>query len=434
MKKLKYFLTSALIIVLIIPAIAQEETSDTTAATLSKIMSDLEILKRIKITGYFQAQFQYADSSGMNSFGGGSFPAFTDKRISLRRGRIKSTYTSNDALTNAVFQIDATERGIVVNDVRLKFTDPWIQWFSLQAGLQDRPFGFEVTYSSSMSETPERGRMSQIIFPNERDLGAELIIQGPKTGNWNWLKVEAGIFNGSGAPSATSSAAEFDKYKDFISRITASRTTINQKYKYSIGFSYYDGGYRTDNDTSFKSGTDASGIEGFIIDKTNLKNKKVNRNYAGADMQFTFESPAGITTLRAEYIQGRQPALSSTTAFATSAPVSNVYFRKFNGAYFYFIQNIASTPLQAVIKYDWYDPNTDAKGDELGKVLTGGKVYSATDVRYDTWGFGITWLWDSNLKFMAYYDFIKNETSANLSGYTKDLKDNLFTLRIQYKF
>ena len=63
-----------------------------------------------------------------------------------------------------------------------------------------------------------------------------------------------------------------------------------------------------------------------------------------------------------------------------------------------------------------------------------GKAFNATDIRYDTWGFGLAYRWDDNIKITAYYDIVKNEKSKNLSGYQKDLKDNLFTLRIQAKF
>ncbi len=98
------------------------------------------------------------------------------------------------------------------------------------------------------------------------------------------------------------------------------------------------------------------------------------------------------------------------------------------------------TPLQLIVKYDWYDPNTDVKGDDIGTVGTGNKIYSnekafnASDIRYDTWGFGLTYHWDANLKITAYYDYVKNETSQRLSNYTTDLKDNVFTLRLQFKF
>jgi hypothetical protein len=43
--------------------------------------------------------------------------------------------------------------------------------FSFTAGLFARPFGFEVNLGSNFRESPERGRMSQILMPTERDLG-----------------------------------------------------------------------------------------------------------------------------------------------------------------------------------------------------------------------------------------------------------------------
>jgi hypothetical protein len=34
---------------------------------------------------------------------------------------------------------------------------------------------------------------------------------------------------------------------------------------------------------------------------------------------------------------------------------------------------------------------------------------------------------------MAFYEFVKNENTA-IKGFTQDLKDNVFTLRAQFKF
>jgi phosphate-selective porin len=39
----------------------------------------------------------------------------------------------------------------------------------------------------------------------------------------------------------------------------------------------------------------------------------------------------------------------------------------------------------------------------------------------------------ANVKLMAYYEFVKNETTQ-LTGYTRDLPDNVLTLRAQFKF
>ena len=99
-----------------------------------------------------------------------------------------------------------------------------------------------------------------------------------------------------------------------------------------------------------------------------------------------------------------------------------------------------------VVKYDWYDPNTDVEGDAIGSSVLNPKAYSftktgANDLKYTTLGIGWTYRWDSNLKIVAYYDMVTNETSKNLAdsvkklaGLSKDLEDNVFTLRIQYKF
>ena len=172
-------------------AIAQEgdvNPQDTLAASVSAIRQELDVLKRIKVSGYVQAQFQYGDSTGAAAYSGGAFGAGVDKRFMIRRGRVKVQYDAplNDkgiSTSQYVFQFDVTERGVTIKDVYGKFTDPWIGWFSLTAGMQNRPFGFEIPYSSGLRESPERGRMSQILFPGERDLGAMLTIQGPKLSN-----------------------------------------------------------------------------------------------------------------------------------------------------------------------------------------------------------------------------------------------------------
>jgi hypothetical protein len=341
--------------------------------------------------------------------------------------------------------------------------------------MQNRPFGYEIILSSSLRESPERGRMSQIIFPNERDLGMMLSIQGPKTSNWNWLKIDAGMFNGTGAPSAGVNTSDFDKFKDFIGHISVNRSTPSEKIKWGIGASIYNGGFRQDQADAYKSGTDSTGVKGFLVDvkkssvDANINARgEVKREYIGADAQVSIDWFAGITTIRAEYIQGTQPGFSAsstspatlptdpasttytsvttidstgkattTTTAKTTTPASDIYSRKFNGAYFYFIQNIAQTPFQAILKYDWYDPNTDVKGDEIGTVVKqkiGTKTTNATDLKYTTLGLGLAYRWDANVKITAYYDMVTNETSKNVAEFTTDIKDNVFTLRAQVKF
>jgi hypothetical protein len=432
---------------------AQTETAepDTLRSTVARLASDLDLLKRIKVSGYIQAQFQYADSSGQQSYAGGNFASGVDKRFMLRRARLKVQYDGavidkGWSLSQYVFQIDVTERGVVIKDMYAKLTDPWCGWTSLTVGMQNRPFGYEISYSSSLRESPERGRMSQIVFPNERDLGAMVTIQAPKTSRWNWIKLDGGMFNGTGGPGAastvngsvssgnTSNTADFDKYKDFIGHLSINRSTGGERIKFGLGGSYYDGSFASDTAFVYTPGQVNDSTSGFI--KSDVKNKKgtaEKRQYMGGDAQFSIEWAPGITTLRGEYIEGDQPGTgkTSTSPAAMYSPGDGIYRRKFNGAYLYFLQNILSTPLQAVVKYDWYDPNTDVAGDVIGKT---GSNTGANDIKYTTLGLGLIYRWDANLKITLYYDMVENETSANLKGYDKDLRDNVITARVQVRF
>jgi phosphate-selective porin len=95
-----------------------------------------------------------------------------------------------------------------------------------------------------------------------------------------------------------------------------------------------------------------------------------------------------------------------------------------------FAQNIGKSKHQIAAKYEWYDPNTKVKNTDIGISANGTKK---GDIAYTNLGFGWNYNYDDNLKFTAFYDMSLNEKTA-LKGYTEDIKDNVLTLRIQYKF
>jgi hypothetical protein len=420
----------------------EESALDTLARSVHKLQDDLTILKKLKISGYIQAQFQVADSTGIASYAGGNFAANVDNRFLIRRGRIKFNY--DNRLTQYVLQFDANQTEIRTKEAYVKFTEPWMEAVSLQMGIFDVPFGNEAPLSSSTLESPERGRMSQILLPNENDLGAMLTFQMPKTSKFNFLKFEAGVFNGTNGKGS-----DFDWKKDFISRLSISKVSKSEKIKYGICVSYYDGGVNQSNKYIYDNiGALANGNTGFIIDSASTnKGKIAKRQYMGADAQISFDFPFGITTLKAEYIQGVQPGTSgtstspgaavsdvaTTTASASYAHVADTYVRNFNGAYFYFIQNIFQTKHQIVVKYDWYDPNTKVSGDQIANA---GTKTNATDIKYTTLGLGYNYKFDNNIKITLYYDMVTNETSKYLASKAmwKDIPDNVLTVRFQYKF
>jgi hypothetical protein len=417
---------------------AIKQSADTLNAKIENVKSDLDLLKKLKISGYIQAQWQLADSAGqLSPFSGGAFPKNADNRFMIRRGRIKFAYEGK--LTLFVLQLDATEKGVALKDAYISFKDPWLQMFAIKGGVFDRPFGYEISYSSSMRETPERSRVFQTLFPGERDLGAMLTIQPRKESRFNFIRLNAALIAGNAI------APEIDTKKDFVGQLGITKTTRNEKLRYGVGVSYYNGGYFQETKKVYTMNTLADGItKGFTVDSTETnKGEYAKREYFGADAQLSLDWFLGVTTLRGEYLFGSQPGgpksnISPSNRVLAEATATDTYNRSFTGGYVYFIQNILQSRHEVVVKYDFFDPNTDVKGTDAKSSISYNESTIKTglggaDVAYTTWGFGYNVRIAANIKLMAYYEVVKNESTA-ITGYSNDLKDNVFTLRAQFKF
>lgn len=392
--------------------------------------------ENLRITGYIQPQFQVAQSEGAASFSGGNFSAFSKSRFMLRRARVKIDYVMPSKLRYPKalfsFQIDATERGVIVRDMFLKMFETKSNRFSMTAGLFARPFGYEVNLSSAFRETPERGRMSQILMPSERDLGI-MISHEPQSQKrkYSRFKFDMGFFNGQGLSGTT----DFDSYKDLIARAFLKPDTKG-KIEFSGGLSLLRGGWKNGTKYVYESGTATNGDKIFTVDsaESNL-GEALPRQYYGADAQLKLKHKWGETEWRAEYWFGKQPGTSATTTNPGTIPQVNgviapAYLRQFDGIFLLFLQNIVNTKHQLMVKYDWYDPNTKVTAKDIGKAATN---LTAADVKYSTIGLGYAYHINPQTKIILYYDIVKNETTQ-LSGYTADKKDNILTCRLQFRF
>jgi hypothetical protein len=418
-----------------------EETTqdklDTLYSRTDYLLQDLSVARKFKWNAYVQTQFQLGDTAGINPWGGGTFTPDQDNRFSVRRGRIKSTYEDVDdegnIKTQIVMQLDFTERGFLMRDFYGKVTDPWTRFFGIKAGIMDKPFGYEVTYSSGLRETPERGRMSQSLFPGEKDAGVQFVIQPPKNSRYNFFKLETGLYNGNGYNTANTLgvAGDFDSKKDWISRLSFFKSNYEETIKFSGGVSSYFGGHKNSNKYKYDLGTLANGNTSFILQDSISTNATAiaKAKYYGVDFQVSKDWNIGITTLRAEYITGIQPGTTTDNKTPITQPAAtvNTLSRPFNGAYFYFLQNIARSKHNIMLKYDWYDPNTKVAGTQIGAT---GSNLNANDVKYSTFGIGYLFAYNANWKFLVYRDFVTNE-KTNLAGYLVDRKDNVLTIRMQ---
>ena len=410
---------------------------DTTNQMGKGMLSIYERYNRVRISGYIQPQFQYIGKKGAESYAGGNFSEFTDNRFMLRRGRLRVDYAhlneKGEPTSYFVFQFDGTERGVVIRDFWGRFYENKYKLFALTTGMFARPFGYEVNLSSANRETPERGRMSQILMRTERDIGVMLTLnKRHKNGKSSDFKFDIGVFNGQGM----SGPVDYDSHKDVIAKISMKPKRISNYSRalFSAAVSGYAGGITSQSEIIYKV---EKNNEQFVMlkdsSRTNL-GKATPRNYGGADVQLIIPNKLGQTECRAEYIKGKQTATALSSETPGTYPVVSglkapLYVRNFDGAYFYFLQNLNSIDHQFILKYDWYDPNKKVSGQEVS--LANG--FSKADLRYNTLGVGYVYRANESLKFTFYYENVKNEKSQ-IPGFVDDAQDDVFTCRVQYNF
>ena len=406
-----------------------------TSTTIGKsIFSVSKRFDNIRIGGYMQPQFQLIETKGAKSFNGGDFAPNVNNRFMLRRGRLRFDYVhfnqDEKPSVQFVFQFDGTERGVFIRDFWGRIFENKYKLFAFSTGMFARPFSYELNLSSSDRESPERGRMSQILMKTERDLGAMISFEPRvKDHPLRYLKIDAGLFNGPGL----SASADYDSHKDFIARVGLKPFPLTKNINLSMAASYYNGGILQNTKYVYKIANSVNG-KAFVIDSSlNNIGRIAPRKYYGADMQIKIKNGRGFTELRAEYMTGTQTSFANTTETPAALPVDNstaFYIRKFNGAYFYLLQNIFSTRHQVIIKYDWYDPNTDVKENDIGKP---GTNINEANIKFSTLGFGYINYINENVKLVLWYEKVTNG-NTQLTGYTSDIKDNVFTCRLQFRF
>jgi len=309
-------------------------------------------------------------------------------------------------------QLNGTERGFNLVEIYAKVTEPWTKTISLTAGVMNRPFGFEIDQSSQFRESPERSRYTQILMPNERDLGAKITYEPLKESKLYGLRLDAGFYNGQGiaVPGTTSTnngVNEFDRVKDFIGRLIYYKNSKDEKYRYGLGISHYNGGVVNQGNVMYDH--IVTGPSGYIYaaadtSSRTFKGKSSSRKYFGTEFFISAKSVIGTTTLRGEYIFGTQPGIDNSSSSPSALPAKKAtYLRNFDGAYAYLIQRIGKTKHELVVKYEWYDPNTKLKGTQLESVTN--KMTSA-EVKYQALGLGYNYYYDENVKFMFHYNMV----------------------------
>jgi phosphate-selective porin len=350
---------------------------------------DLGKLNKIKVSGYIQAQFEDYQTDLVKTTNE-PFNTFY-----VRRARIKFTYEASDGI-KFVLQPDFSTGNIVLKDAYAVANLPLIKDLSLWAGQFNRP-NYEVEYSSGQREVLERSRIIRTIYPGEREVGAKLEytpLQLP-------LKLQLALLNGV---FTSAQQKDLDTKKDLMGRAVYSFKFSQAGLGIDFGVHGYYGGLRakvkyiSNYDNQMDSLSSNTGI---YLDK----------KWAGAEVQIYYDLFGGMA-LKAEYIQGKN-------AYTGDSKTNPYKERKFSGYYTYLIKNIGKKN-QFVARYDYFDPNSKLSGDVAG-----------SDVYYKT----LTLAWqhylNDNIRITVNYEMPQNEANASVP---KDLRDNVFGVRVQAKF
>jgi len=402
----------------------------------------VDALKKLKISGLVQAQAVFYTDTNIVSAGARSQQ---QSLMQVRRGRLKATYDAGNGSVY-VMQYNLNQTGLSAQDLYVKWDEPWLKTFSLQAGLQDIPFGYEVSYSSSVMEVLERSRFERnAMFKDEKDVGFILGI-APAVPGLDAFGIKLAALNGYGLADAT-----FDP-KCFVGRINVGKNFYDIGTGVDLGASYYadsrqNGVAAVRNKANT---TDSIPSAYFEIDgsadfkKNGTFRKDVDAQVIGIDGQVAIDVSM-VPGLAGAKLSGELytgSAIGDATGNTRTAYGTTLYKRELMGWYATYVQNIGKS-FQTVVRYDVYDPNTSVSGDEIGdKTANGGKGNgtSKADLAYDTWYFGLNVFLNGNTKVTLGYDLVKNETTKNLpsavpaSNFTEEIKDDIVTLRAQFAF
>ncbi|MFA6570691.1 MAG: porin [Bacteroidota bacterium] len=376
---------------------------------LTALLGDVAGLKKIKISGYLQINFEKSEASKgffMNPY---DSTDFVQARFRVRRSRIKVAYDAG--ITQFVVQGDFSNAGFELKDAYLSLTCPWTKAWDFQAGVFNRP-NYEVEYSSSQRESMERSLVVRTLYPGERDLGIMATIH-PN----DWFKLQLAGFNNTFQGTYKQNGPNFNNEPlYFMARLTKE-------------FAFQDLGLGLDLGAHLRYGNVVSNTNKLLesdvatkaaADTVSLKKgDKVGRTWFGFEAQLFYDLFGGMK-LMGEYIMGNDVNQLGTAGSKTNGPA--IRKRSFNGFYVMLVKNITEE-FQFAVKYDSYNPNTK---------IDASKIDNVNELTVNTLGLGLHNYTFENIRISLWYDMITTKTKTGLIE--KDPIDNLLTVRFQYKF
>lgn len=325
----------------------------------------------LKLGGLLQIQADGGDK-GDKRFGS------DNERFYLRRARLNATATFQEDFEARVETELAGSLG-EANAMRAQLTDGYLLWkahpeVQVQAGQFKTPFGYEQLASDPRLYTIERSPGNDRLTLG-RQIGAQ--VAGDLLDQR--VRYAGGLFNGTSVNSSSNDNSKFTLVGR-LSAVPLAPAKDSTGPRLALGFN----GYASDDDQltgqpgefKFNTSTNKTADNIFTGERTGW----------GADAQFSVSR----FELWSEYLAARYEPDNAVPADEVNAEAW------YTQASWYFLPN----RLQGLVKFDTFDPNTDAGQD-----------------RTDTWTIGLNvYLRDHDLKLQ--FDYLSSDLQS--TGTTDD--------------
>jgi hypothetical protein len=347
----------------------------------------------------------------------------------VRRSRIK--LTADYQYAGGIIEFDGTTTGGGY-DVSIRRAESYLQYrkrpedrplIQVAAGVIDTLFGYELNVSSRARAFMERSLIIRSIWPSPADVGARV------NGAYKWFRYSVQGLNGQprftqdGYPGLAPTRS-----KDLLIKLGAD-VDVNESLKVAMhvsslkGRGFYPGSPATKGGVGW-SDTNEDGI----IQPTELipiparaatPAQTFDRWAVGLDMQIELRSRLGVTQVYGEVIL----AENMDRALYVSDPVTMGQNQRMFGYYVAVVQELTPYVL-AGLRYDVYDPNSDLFDRRAGEQYPlNQKVQTLAPL------IGLQLPGRARLIFQ--YDIIRDFFGRDASGVPTNLKNNVWTTRLQ---
>ncbi len=391
---------------------------------MAVVSTDVALLKRLKVSGYLQARYEYNDTSKSGVAGGyDATKNLNANNYYIRRGRIKFTFEPNTS-SKYVIYFDASKNSISMKEAYLELKKSHREHeFKLAVGQFNYPFGYEIEYSSSKRDFPERSLAENRLFRGERDRGMTLTWTAPR-----YIQANLGFVQGYGIENSTFTWFDPTKQKDLIGRVKSSFGMFDVGVSGYWGETYTPGSApvaAVPASTKWLDSNENGAIDVGEVTTTPAVAAKAagaaintDKIRYGIDAQAYFDVlSVGGTAVRGEFFYGEDYQRTSVDVVGVS-----------KGWYLWLSQTLG-TKFGAAVRYDFFDPNVHNDYTESDPAKLAVLKNDATG----TMSLAMHYFWDANVRITAAYDMFRTlEDGSMFSKYDGDIDDNRFTLQFQF--